>query len=104
MSYIPFIRTCLYEIWVTIYTSYELFEKRLALREKCLYSKCFWSVFSHLRTDYWEILRIPTYSVRMLENTDNKNSEHVHVLLSVFYVEVMLFYKKLCNKPLYERF
>ena len=30
----------------------------------------FWSVFSHIRTEYGEILRIFPYSVRMRENTD----------------------------------
>ena len=34
----------------------------------------FWSVFSRIRTEYREILRIPPYSVRMRENTDQKNS------------------------------
>ena len=30
----------------------------------------FWSVFSHILTEYGEILGIFTYSVRMQENTD----------------------------------
>ena len=33
----------------------------------------FWSVFSHIRTKYGEILRNTPYSVRMRENTDQKN-------------------------------
>ena len=32
----------------------------------------FWSVFSRIRTEYREILRIFPYSVRMQENTDQK--------------------------------
>ena len=32
----------------------------------------FWSVFSRIRTEYGEILRISPYSVRMQENTDQK--------------------------------
>ena len=32
----------------------------------------FWSVFSRIRTEYKEILRISSYSVRMRENTDQK--------------------------------
>ena len=32
----------------------------------------FWSVFSHIRTEYGEILRISPDSVRMQENTDQK--------------------------------
>ena len=32
----------------------------------------FWSVFSRIRTEYGEILRISPYSVRMWENTDQE--------------------------------
>ena len=32
----------------------------------------FWSIFSRIRTEYGEILRISPYSVRMRENTDQK--------------------------------
>ena len=48
------------------------------LREKCPYLEFFWSVFSHIWTEYGEILRISPYSVRMRENTDQKNSEYGH--------------------------
>ena len=48
----------------------KLFLEKEALREKCPYSELFWSVFSHIRTEYREILRISPYSVRMRENTD----------------------------------
>ena len=40
----------------------------LSLREKCLYSELW--LFSRIRTEYEEILRISPYSVRMQENTD----------------------------------
>ena len=33
------------------------------------------SVFSRIRTEYWEILRISLYSVRMQENKNKKHSE-----------------------------
>ena len=46
-----------------------------SLREKGPYSEFFWSVFSRIWTEYEEILRISQYSVRMRENTDQKNSE-----------------------------
>ena len=39
-----------------------------SLRKKCPYSELFWSAFSHIRTEYGEILRIFPYSVRMREN------------------------------------
>ena len=45
------------------------------LREKCPYLENFWSLFSSIRTEYGEILRISPYSVRMLENTNQKNFE-----------------------------
>ena len=51
-----------------------------SLREKCPYSKFFWSVFSRIQTEYGE--RICPYSVRMRENTDRKNSECGHFSLS----------------------
>ena len=50
----------------------------LSLRKKCPYSELFWSVFSRIRTEYGEILRISPYSVRMRENTDQNNSECGH--------------------------
>ena len=49
--------------------------KKIALRKKYLFSEFFWSVFSCIRTEYGNILRISPYSVRMQENTDQKNSE-----------------------------
>ena len=42
----------------------------------------FWSVFSLIRTEYREILRISPYSVRMRENTDQKTSVSGHFSLS----------------------
>ena len=45
---------------------------RKSLREKCLFSEFFWSVFSRIRTEYGEIIRISPYSVRMQINTDKK--------------------------------
>ena len=56
---------------------------RLPPREKCPYSELFWSVFSRIRTEYGEILRMSPYSVRMRENTDQNNSENGHFLRSV---------------------
>ena len=46
---------------------------KLPLREKCPNTEFFfWSVFSRIRTEYGDILRISPYSVRMRENTDQK--------------------------------
>ena len=62
------------------------------LREKYPYSELFWSVFSRIRTEYREIRKISSYSVRMQENTDLNNSEYgcflrsdSHRLLAVNY-------------------
>ena len=38
----------------------------------CPNTEFFWSVFSRIRTEYREILRISPYSFRMRENTDQK--------------------------------
>ena len=54
----------------------QFFLVHLTLREKCLYSEFFWSVFSRIWTECAEILRISPYSVQMHENTDQKNSEY----------------------------
>ena len=51
-----------------------------ALRKKCPYSELFWSVFSCIRTEYKEIFRISSYSIRMRENIDQNNSEPGHFL------------------------
>ena len=56
---------------------------QLPLREKYLYSELFWSVFSLIRTEYGEILRISPYSVRMRENMDQDNAEYGHFLCSL---------------------
>ena len=48
------------------------------LRETFPYWEFFWSVFPHIRTEYGEIQSISPYSIRMRENTDQKNSEYGH--------------------------
>ena len=59
------------------------FNAMLILREKCTYSELFWSAFSRIRTEYGEILLISPYSVQMLENADQNNSEYGHFLRNV---------------------
>ena len=49
---------------------------------KCPYSEFFGSVFSPIVTEYGEILTIPSYSVWMRENMDQKNSEDGRFLRS----------------------
>ena len=58
---------------------------RLALRKKRPYSGLFWSVFSHIRIEYGQILRISPYLIRMQENADQNNSEYRHFLRSVVF-------------------
>ena len=55
----------------------------LTLRKRCPYSELFWSVFSRIRTEYEEILRISPYSFRMRKNKDQNNSEYRHFSRSV---------------------
>ena len=56
----------------------------LIRRKKCPYSEFFWSVFSRIQTEYFVycILRLNT-SVRMQENTDQRNSKYGHFSHSV---------------------
>ena len=49
-----------------------------SLRKKCPYSELFPSAFSHIRSEYGEILRISPYSVRIQEKADQNNSENGH--------------------------
>ena len=53
------------------------------MREKCSYSEFCWSVFSHIRNEYWDLLCKSLHSPQTRENTDQKNSEYGHVLRSV---------------------
>ena len=53
-----------------------------SLLKKCLYSEFFWSIFSHIRTEYGDIFCKSPCSVQMRGNMDRKISEHSHVLLS----------------------
>ena len=55
----------------------------MSLREKGRYLEFFWSVFS--RTEYREIVRKFSYSVKMRENTNQKNSAYGHFSRSVYF-------------------
>ena len=46
--------------------------------KKCQYSELFWSVFSHIWTEYEKILSIFPYSVQMRQNTDQNNTDYGH--------------------------
>ena len=77
--------TIVQKLWVisqptTYITPYE---GKLILREKCPYSKLFWFAFSHIWTEYAEILCISPYLVRMRENADQNNSKCEKFLCSV---------------------
>ena len=63
-------------------------ERSTTLRKKYPYSELFWSAFSHIRTEFEEILRISPYSVRMRENADQNNSEYGHFSRSVNYSRI----------------
>ena len=52
----------------------------MSLCEKCPYWELFSSVFSGIRTEYGEILRISAYSVKKWEIADQNNSEYGHFL------------------------
>ena len=54
-----------------------------SLRRKCPHLELFWSVFSRIWTECGEVWSISPCSVRMLENTDQNNSEYGNFLCSV---------------------
>ena len=62
------------------------------MREECPYLEYFWSVFSRIRTEYGEIVRISPYLVRMWENMDQKESEYGGFLRSVSFMITDLTY------------
>ena len=64
----------------------------MSLREKCPHSKFFWSVFSHVRTEYV----ISPYLVRMRKNADQKNYEYKHFSRSAYNQSLLItFHSKL---------
>ena len=62
------------------------------LRKKCPYSKLFWSVFSRIRTEYGEILRISSYSVRMrkIRTRITPNTNTFHAVTTLYSSRVVL--------------
>ena len=48
------------------------------MRQNCPYSELFCFVFSRIQTEYGELRSVSPYSVRMRENTDQKNSKYEH--------------------------
>ena len=57
----------------------------------------FWSVFSCIRTEYGEILRISPYSVRMRENTDQKKLRIWTLFTQCKKILLFLFYNFSCS-------
>ena len=47
------------------------------------------NIFSHILTEYGDLLCKSPYSVRMRENADQKNSKYGHFLRCVNYEEVL---------------
>ena len=61
----------------------------MTLRKKCPYSELFWSVFSRIRTEYGEIIRVSPYSVGMRENADQSKSEYgqfSHSVIDILFI------------------
>ena len=67
--------------------------------EKCACSELFWFDFSHIWAEYREIFRISPYSIRMRENTDQKNSEYSHFCAVCNFKVMPLFEKYLKFLP-----
>ena len=83
---ISVIVSVLFDITLTRHVQYyfalTLWKFQNSLREMCPYSELFWSLFSCIWTEYWEILRISPYLVRIWEYVDQNNSEYGHFLRS----------------------
>ena len=56
-----------------------------SLCEKRLYQWFLWSVFSRIRNEYGEILRVSPYSVQMRENKNQKNTKYGHFSSSEYF-------------------
>ena len=59
-----------------------LFGLYLSLCKMCPYPELFWSAFSRIRTEYWEI---GVSVCGMWENADQNNSEYEHFLRSAYF-------------------
>ena len=57
---------------------YTSLQDNWSVYERCLYMEFFWSVFSWIWIQYWYIIHISPYSVRIRENTEQKNYENRH--------------------------
>ena len=69
--------------------------------KKCPYSELFWSVFSHISTEYGEMRNISPYLVRMQENADQNNSEYGHLPRSGYFSVVgQSVVNYFCKKPI----
>ena len=71
------IRLDSFKIYATVVMKYFV-KITQTLQEKFSYLEFFESVFSHVRTEYGEILRTFPCSVQIRENTDQKNSKYGH--------------------------
>ena len=67
----------------------------ITLRGKCPYLEFFWSVFSRIRIEYGEILRISPYSDQMWEKMDQKNSEYEHFIV-VLAIQIHIRHSQVC--------
>ena len=70
------------------------------LHEKCPYSEFFWSSFSHIWTDYRDLLCKSLYSVRMRKNPDQKHSKYGRPL----FTQCMRIWSHLLKKSFMENF
>ena len=67
----------------------------ITLRGKCPYLEFFWSVFSRIRIEYGEILRISPYSDQMWEKMNQKNSEYEHFIV-VLAIQIHIRHSQVC--------
>ena len=83
IAFVQFKRGLDFKAAKTKYLSFLCNMSNIIPRGKYLYLEFFWFVFSRIRTEYGEIIRISPYSVRLRENTGQTNSEYGHFSRSV---------------------
>ena len=71
--------------FLKLYGTTRTCELKDALGEKCPYFELFWSIFSRIRSEDREILRVSPYLVRMRKSMDQNKSEYEHFLRSDVY-------------------
>ena len=67
------------------------------LRENCQYSEFFWSIYSHIWTEYWEIVVISPYSAGMIRSGYRSEKLRIWTLIAQFVFWLLLLFTSQSN-------